>query len=529
MAEGTRFRKLEEAHEAHTVRITELEKQTNELAGHMDKVRTTLTVLTGRMDQLIIRTAQQNNPHPTSAPILPTPQQNLPPVLYPRLFKLDFPRFNGTNPSGWIFKANQFFDFHQTPQPQRMQIASFHMDGPALAWFQWAHTNHPYTTWEAFTEALDARFEDSPYTDHMGTLAKLTQTSTVTSYISEYESLANRTKHLPTEFLLHNFVSGLKPYIRREVQALQPQTIIEAQGLAWPQEDKHTDRQLPIMSAASRAPMLALPAPSAIANTTLPTTKPNPPPGIRRLTAEEMRTRREQGLCFNCDERFARGHKCKNPSSLLLLDDDHEKDPPAILEVEHVTINEPPDISLHALAGQNSPRTLRLAGQINKVGVQILIDSGSTHNFIQEALVTRLELPVDTSHSFPVTVGNGDSLKCSGLCSKVPILLAESVFPTDVFALPLHGAYIVLGVHWLQQLSPVTLDYKTLTLSFIYNTKPIILNGTPHLASNPIQPSQLARQLQTHSIASLYTLWAVPLIEPISLANTPPTLTKLLS
>ena len=80
MAEGTRFRKLEEAHETHTVQITELTKQTNELAGHMDEVRTALTALTGRMDQLIIQTAQRNSPHPTPAPILPTPQQNLPPV-----------------------------------------------------------------------------------------------------------------------------------------------------------------------------------------------------------------------------------------------------------------------------------------------------------------------------------------------------------------------------------------------------------------------------------------------------------------
>ena len=85
MAEGTRFRKLEEAHE--------LTKQTNELAGHMDKVRTALTALTGRMDQLIIRIAQQNNPHPTPNPILPTPQQNPPTGITPSTFKVQFSPF----------------------------------------------------------------------------------------------------------------------------------------------------------------------------------------------------------------------------------------------------------------------------------------------------------------------------------------------------------------------------------------------------------------------------------------------------
>jgi hypothetical protein len=41
---------------------------------------------------------------------------------------------------GWIFKINQFFDYHLTPDEQRLRIASFYMDEDALPWFQWMHS-----------------------------------------------------------------------------------------------------------------------------------------------------------------------------------------------------------------------------------------------------------------------------------------------------------------------------------------------------------------------------------------------------
>ncbi|MCI50464.1 hypothetical protein A2U01_0071708, partial [Trifolium medium] len=46
--------------------------------------------------------------------------------------KLDIPRFDGTDLMGWIFKINQFFDYHLTPDKQRLRIASFYMDNEAL-------------------------------------------------------------------------------------------------------------------------------------------------------------------------------------------------------------------------------------------------------------------------------------------------------------------------------------------------------------------------------------------------------------
>jgi hypothetical protein len=49
---------------------------------------------------------------------------------------------------------------------------------------------------------------------------------------------------------------------------------------------------------------------------------------LRRLTAAEMAERREKGLCFNCDEKFSRGHRCQRLFYLEVIDDAEEKDPP---------------------------------------------------------------------------------------------------------------------------------------------------------------------------------------------------------
>ena len=53
-----------------------------------------------------------------------------------RAVRFDFPRFNGENPNGWVYWANQFFNYHQINPHHRILLASFHMEGKALVWFQ---------------------------------------------------------------------------------------------------------------------------------------------------------------------------------------------------------------------------------------------------------------------------------------------------------------------------------------------------------------------------------------------------------
>ena len=49
---------------------------------------------------------------------------------------------------------------------------------------------------------------------------------------------------------------------------------------------------------------------------------------IRRLTATDIAERREKGLCFNCDEKFSRGHRCQHLFYLEVNDGDDKEDPP---------------------------------------------------------------------------------------------------------------------------------------------------------------------------------------------------------
>ncbi|XP_077219125.1 uncharacterized protein LOC143853291 [Tasmannia lanceolata] len=491
MAEGTRLRILDETITNHTDQLATITEQLAALV-------TTVTSFDGKLEQLRL-----NRPEPRTPDTQSTHTPNS------RFLKLDFPRFDGIDPLGWIFKAEQFFGYHNTPSDQRLTISSFHMDGAALAWFQWCHRNHQFQTWDGFTRALETRFGPSQYVDHQGALSKLTQTTTVLAYITDFETLANRTDGLPPSFMLSCFISGLKPEIRREVQVSQPTHLAQAIGLAKLQAEKlndiHRSSFRPIPSTPSPQP----PPPTTSTSTRCP---------IRHLTPAEMQTRQEKGLCFNCDEKFSRNHRCKPQFHLMLADETDETidmaypniEPGLVVPEDNLLLDTPAEISLNAFQGQPSPRTLRFTGNLHGEHVQILVDGGSTHNFIQERVAAHLKLPSHSHPPFSVTVGSGETLTCKGLCKDVPLKIGTTTFQTDLFILPLHGTDVVLGVQWLIPLGPVTFDYRHLSMSFKWNSTNVTLFGEQLPTVHSIQPSQLQRYFRTSAVASLYNIWPVP-------------------
>ena len=127
--------------------------------------------------------------------------------------RIDVPRYDGGDPQGWIFKIQQYFNFHNAPEDERLQIAPLYFDGKALAWYQWCQKNTKIDSWSTFLKSLQVRFSPSKLEDYQQKLSKLVQVGTVLEYQEEFENLSNQVDGLLESFLLSCFISGLKPNI----------------------------------------------------------------------------------------------------------------------------------------------------------------------------------------------------------------------------------------------------------------------------------------------------------------------------
>lgn len=78
-----------------------------------------------------------------------------------------------------------------------------------------------------------------------------------------------------------------------------------------------------------------------------------------------------------------------------------------------------PVISLHALKDTQRHLTIRLATQIEQVEVIMLVDSGSTHNFIDSKLAKKLYLPIEPVGKMRVITVNRGSLFAQVICKAV--------------------------------------------------------------------------------------------------------------
>lgn len=79
----------------------------------------------------------------------------------------------------WILKAQQFFNYNRTPEPQKVPFATFHMEGTALIWYNWLMDSGYVEGWDDFVSALKAQFAPLIFDDLVGTFTKLKQTSMI--------------------------------------------------------------------------------------------------------------------------------------------------------------------------------------------------------------------------------------------------------------------------------------------------------------------------------------------------------------
>jgi hypothetical protein len=200
-----------------------------------------------------------------------------------------------------------------------------------------------------------------------------------------------------------------------------------------------------------------------------------------------MQERRENGLYYYCDEKYQPGHKCNKPRLYVVegIEWEEKVEPldEGLLELhrevslEEEEVGELLGITLYALAGTPTPRTMRVIGKVGFLEVVILIDTGSTHSFVDPNVAKRAKLSADKKGQLTVMVVDGATLTCQGHCSVVSIFLQGCTFAATLHLLPLGGCDVVLGVDWLRFLGPVLWDFGSLTMKFPYQNREVTLQG----------------------------------------------------
>ena len=95
-----------------------------------------------------------------------------------------------------------------------------------------------------------------------------------------------------------------------------------------------------------------------------------------------------------------------------------------------------PEISFHAITRGEYPQTLRVLGRLKNKNLTILIDSGNTHNFIDQTVVSRFGLLVIREKKLQVIVANQEQIECMGQCPGLMLTIQGIPVMTDYYILP---------------------------------------------------------------------------------------------
>lgn len=114
----------------------------------------------------------------------------------------------------------------------------------------------------------------------------------------------------------------------------------------------------------------------------------------KKIFAQEVQRRRNLCLCFKCGEKYGMGYQCTlNNLSFMILEEKEELEPvdskeiPGEGEDDNGAIL---DVCLNALTNQLKKNMITLFEVLQNTLVRILIDMGSTHNYMHCQLAKTL-------------------------------------------------------------------------------------------------------------------------------------------
>lgn len=399
----------------------------------------------------------------------------------------------------------------------KVVYAALYLEGEADRWYQTVQEIHPYISWDNFVALLLQRFSTGSQENLIGQFNKLTQKGSVDDYIAEFEDLRgymiSRNRFHTEEFYLSSFLSGLRKDIQQALYVYKPPTLQDAMDKAKEQEllvallEKRVESTQKsgykggnslIMGKGTYSGHKPVGGSQYTQKSKSSSTKY---PSIKRITPAEMAIRREKGLCYNCDEAFVPGHKCVKQQLFYVVGDENtDNEGGNTPDEEHVLSSSEDDgckdgeddcgVSIHALSGTHGLHTLKFQGTMKGRKVEILLDTGSTHNFVSQNLAKNMNLNTEICSDMKVTLADGTTRNCGRKIINMKWTMGGVDFTSNFHAIPLGGYDLVLGVQWLRQVSPVWFDFDKREVQIKWKGKMV------QLKQNLTPPKEVRVQLE---------------------------------
>ncbi|XP_013594359.1 PREDICTED: uncharacterized protein LOC106302390 [Brassica oleracea var. oleracea] len=432
--------------------------------------------------------------------------------------------FDGSELREWIYRCEQFFSIDSTPPELKVRLASLHMTGKELPWHHsyLANRYNIFPLWPEYVAAASYRFSEL-YDDPLSELVSLKQVNeSVDEYLEKFDSAMTRITLAPAH-ALSIFLTNIHQHLAFHVRQFKVNSIPEAAKIAKLHELSlsHTSTKPPrtIFNSSQRSNFSQSNKYQHSNSTAIATTNvgsQNNKPLIantpqKRLSFEEMQERKRKGLCMFCEEPFTPGHQLKHRhAEILFLEADTEFDEEIALEeqIRETTLadedDKVPTISVHALNGCPTFNCMRLMGQYGKRKLHILIDRGSTHNFLDIQRAKGLGCSLTPTKPMSIVAASGDLItkyKCNPFTWK----MQGYGFSTEIRTLPLGCSELVLGVQWLSTLGPILWDFLNLRMEFTFQGRKHVLRGISPNSAKIITGSSLNKlMLQEPQISLLH-------------------------
>ncbi|KAJ4816839.1 polyprotein [Rhynchospora pubera] len=148
-------------------------------------------------------------------------------------------------------------------------------------------------------------------------------------------------------------------------------------------------------------------------------------------------------------------------------------------------------ISLFTTREPKKIKSMKIKGKVGQKCICALIDSGSTHSFVNPDVIHSQSFSITKNTPMAVMVANGNKMVTELECKALQFSLQGHEFEKVMRVLDVKGYDVILGLDWLTELGPMMVDWGQGCIQFKRNNKDVKLQVCDEVAEIRLYEGQV--------------------------------------